>query len=146
VKAVVITNPTYYGICSDVKAIADRVHEKGALLIVDEAHGAHFKFSDGLPGNAVDGGADLVVQSAHKTLPAMTQGSWLHVKGDRVDRERLERMLGMLQTTSPSYIIMASLDNARYMMEREGARRLGEVLEYAARARLEINGMGKGFF
>ena len=146
VKAVIITSPTYYGICSDVKAIAGMVHEKGALLIVDEAHGAHFKFCDGLPESALDGGADLVVQSAHKTLPAMTQGSWLHVKGAGVDRERLERMLGMLQTTSPSYIIMASLDRARYIMEREGARRLGEVLEYAAWARLEINGMGKGFF
>lgn len=146
VKAVVITSPTYYGICSDVKAIAGMAHEKGALLIVDEAHGAHFKFCDGLPESALDGGADLVVQSAHKTLPAMTQGSWLHVKGSGVDRERLEWMLGMLQTTSPSYIIMASLDSARYMMEREGARRLGEVLGYAARARLEINGMGKGFF
>ena len=144
-KAVVITNPTYYGICSDIRTIAATAHKNGALLIVDEAHGAHLRFWSGLPDSSLDTGADLVVQSAHKTLPAMTQGSWLHVKGGGVDKERLERMLGMLQTTSPSYVIMASLDNARHAMQKEGAGYLEEVLGYAEYARLEINGMGKGF-
>jgi lysine decarboxylase len=146
VKAVIITHPTYYGVCSDVRAIAEVSHKKGALLIADEAHGAHLKFCGLLPESALDLGADIVVQSAHKTLPAMTQGSWLHVKGGRVDKERLERMLGMVQTTSPSYVIMASLDNARFVMEKEGARRLEEVLEYAEDARVRINGLDNGLY
>jgi arginine/lysine/ornithine decarboxylase len=146
VKAVIITSPTYYGVCSDIKKIAETAHQKGALLIVDEAHGAHLKFSDALPKSAVDLGADMVIQSAHKTLPAMTQGSWLHIMGSRVDRERLERMLGMFQTTSPSYPIMASLDNARYMMENAGAKHLGEVLGYVRDARHKIDALDKGLF
>ena len=146
VKAVMITNPTYYGVCSDIKTIANTAHRNGALLIVDEAHGAHLKFADVLPDSAVDLGADMVIQSAHKTLPAMTQGSWLHINGGRANRRRLERMLGILQTTSPSYPIMASLDNARYIMENTGARRLEEVLGFARDARLEINALDNGFF
>ncbi len=146
VKGVIITNPTYHGVCSDIKAIADTVHGKDAVLIVDEAHGAHLKFSKALPVSAVDLGADIVIQSAHKTLPAMTQGSWLHVKGDRADKKRLERMLSIFQSTSPSYPIMASLDNARYIMERVGAQRLEEVLEYVKDARSKINALGNGLF
>lgn len=146
IRAVIITNPTYYGVCSDIKAIADIVHEKGAVLIVDEAHGAHLKFSDDLPTSSVDLGADIVIQSAHKTLPAMTQGSWLHVKGHRVNVERLERMLGIFQSTSPSYPIMASLDNARYMMEVAGQRRLKEVLELVRDTRDRINALNNGLF
>ncbi len=145
-KAVIITSPSYYGVCSDVKAIADRAGNNGATLIVDEAHGAHLKFGDRLPASAVDAGAHIIIQSAHKTLPAMTQGSWLHVKGKGVDRDRLERMLGIFQTTSPSYLIMASLDAARYTMETTGAQRLKEILEQAENARQSINDIGSGLF
>lgn len=146
IKALIITNPTYYGVCSDIRAIADLVYENGALLIVDEAHGAHLKFLKDLPASTVDLGADIVIQSAHKTLPAMTQSSWLHVKGDRVDRERLGKMLSIFQSTSPSYPLMASLDNARYMMETVGAERLKKVLAYAKEARAEIDSLNNGLF
>lgn len=145
-KVLIITNPNYYGVCSNIRAIEELAHKHGILLIVDEAHGAHFKFSKELPESAVDAGADLVVQSAHKTLPAMTQGSWLHVKGNRVDRDRLERMLGVFQTTSPSYPIMASLDMARYVMMKEGAERLKILLKNTRQTRKSINLMDRGLF
>jgi len=145
-KVIIITNPSYYGVCSDVESIAHKAKNNGVTLIVDEAHGAHLKFWDGLPVSAVDSGADIIIQSAHKTLPAMTQGSWLHVMGKGVDRDRLERMLGIFQTTSPSYPIMASLDTARYMMETLGAYRLKEMVEYTNHARTSINSLGSGLF
>lgn len=117
-KAVVITSPTYEGILSDVRAIAQAVHEKGKILIVDEAHGAHLK------EGAVAGGADLVIHSLHKTLPAMTQTALLHVSGERVDRRKLRKFLTMLQTSSPSYVMMASMDSCIRYMEQNGQERL----------------------
>lgn len=86
VKAVVITSPTYEGVVSDIPGIAAAVHARGKILIVDEAHGSHFGLSPHLPQGAIAGGADLVIHSLHKTLPAMTQTALLHVNGDRVDR------------------------------------------------------------
>ncbi|HCX04342.1 MAG TPA: arginine / lysine / ornithine decarboxylase, partial [Clostridiales bacterium] len=112
VKVVVVTYPTYYGICSDIEKIAQITHDNNALLIVDEAHGAHLKFSKKLPKPAEELGADIVVQSLHKTLPAFTQTSALHVCSDRVDIQRLESFLKMLQSSSPSYVLMASVDKA----------------------------------
>ncbi len=126
--AVLITRPNYYGICSDIEKISSLVHAHGKPLIVDEAHGAHFAFSDRLPQPALLHGADICIQSAHKTLPAVTQGAYLHVKGNRVDRDRLALNLSMLQTSSPSYIIMASLDIARDLMEREGSEKLEALI------------------
>lgn len=119
VKAVVITSPTYEGIVSDVAKIAAVVHDRGKILIVDEAHGAHLGF---LPGtkSAVLAGADLVVHSLHKTLPAMTQTALLHVCGGRVDRGRLRRYLAMLQSSSPSYVLMASMDSCVRFLEEQG--------------------------
>lgn len=117
-KAVVITSPTYEGILSDVEAVAKAVHARGRLLIVDEAHGAHLK------EGAVAGGADLVIHSLHKTLPAMTQTALLHVNGERVNRRKLRRLLTMLQTSSPSYVMMASMDCCVRYMEAEGRERL----------------------
>jgi arginine/lysine/ornithine decarboxylase len=146
IKAVIVTSPSYYGICSDLMAIAETAGNNGAVLVVDEAHGAHLKFWDGLPVSAVDCGADIVVQSAHKTLPALTQGAWLHVTGKRVDKGRLERMLGIIQTTSPSYPIMASLDTARYIMATSGDIRLKEIWEYTFKTRMRINGLDNGLF
>jgi arginine/lysine/ornithine decarboxylase len=117
-RAVVITSPTYEGILSDVAAVAEAVHERGKILIVDEAHGAHLK------KGAVVAGADLVIHSLHKTLPAMTQTALLHVSGDRVDRRRLRKYLAMLQSSSPSYVMMASMDSCIRYMEEHGDERL----------------------
>jgi arginine/lysine/ornithine decarboxylase len=96
------------------------VHERGKLLLVDEAHGAHFIFHPDLPPSSGEIGADMWVQSAHKTLPAFTQAAYLHVKGERIDPKRVSQILAMLQTSSPSYLIMASLDWARACMEVRG--------------------------
>ena len=120
-KAVVITSPTYEGIMSDVGAIAKAVHEREKILIVDEAHGAHLGLDRHMPTGAVAAGADLVIHSLHKTLPAMTQTALLHVQGERVDRERLRRYLRILQTSSPSYVMMASMDSCIRYVESQGA-------------------------
>ncbi|MDE7283659.1 MAG: aminotransferase class V-fold PLP-dependent enzyme [Lachnospiraceae bacterium] len=110
-RAVVITSPTYEGIVSDIEAISRVVHEKGKILIVDEAHGAHFGLAKGIPENAVRQGADLVIHSLHKTLPSMTQTALLHVNGPRIDRVKLRRYLSIYQSSSPSYVLMASMDS-----------------------------------
>ena len=128
IKAVVVTHPSYYGICSDLEKIAEIVHRYNRVLIVDEAHGSHLKFSPKLPACALEAGADLVVQSTHKTLPSFTQTSMVHVGSDRVDIERLKDMFGLYQTTSPSYIFMASLEVARAFMEGEGVERLDDMI------------------
>jgi lysine decarboxylase len=126
--AVLITRPNYYGICSDIEEISSIVHSHNKLLIVDEAHGAHFAFSQLLPSSGLQHSADICIQSAHKTLPAVTQGAYLHVKGNRVDLNRLSFNLNMLQTSSPSYIIMSYLDIARELMMTEGADRLSTLI------------------
>lgn len=116
VKAVIVTSPTYEGILSDISAIATVVHAHGKILIVDEAHGAHLAWERG--EDAVSQGADLVVHSLHKTLPAMTQTALLHRCSDRVKGERIRKYLSILQTSSPSYVLMASIDACiRYMEE-----------------------------
>jgi lysine decarboxylase len=125
---VLITRPNYYGICSDIQRISRLVHSYGKVLLIDEAHGAHFKFEEGLPVCAMDGGADICVQSAHKTLPAFTQGAYVHLKSEKVDAERLKFHLRLLQTSSPSYMIMASLDMARAIMQHKGKRLINELL------------------
>jgi len=113
--AVLVVSPTYEGFVSDISAIAAKVHEKGGVLIVDEAHGAHFKFADAFPMSAIDCGADIVIQSLHKTLPAPSQCAVLHVKSNRVDVDKLRFMINAMQTTSPSYIFMATCD---YMLHK----------------------------
>lgn len=127
-KGVLLTSPNYYGVCIDSKKIAEIVHSRGMILAIDEAHGAHLVFSEKLPECAMEAGADICVQSAHKTLPAFTQGAYLHVKSHRIDMERVASSLNVLQTTSPSYIIMAFLDIARAIMERTGKNLLEELL------------------
>lgn len=122
-KAVVITSPTYEGIISDIEAVARVVHTHGKVLIVDEAHGAHLGLVTKEPQGAVAAGADLVIHSLHKTLPAMTQTALLHVNGGLVDRSRLRRYLSMLQSSSPSYVLMASMDSCVRFLEEHGARR-----------------------
>jgi lysine decarboxylase len=127
-KLVVITYPTYFGLCTDIAKMADIVHRHNKLLLVDEAHGAHLKFSPHLPLSAEEAGADIVVQSVHKTLPALTQASLLHI-GKGVDEERVESMLSLLLTTSPSYLIMGSIEKAVTYMQREGELKLSENLD-----------------
>ena len=110
IEAVLITSPTYDGVVSDVRQIAEAAHKHGIPLIVDEAHGAHFRFSDYFPVSATDLGADVVINSLHKTLPSLTQTAILHINGKLANRRRIKKYLDMLQSSSPSYIFMASLD------------------------------------
>lgn len=126
---VLITRPNYYGICSNIEEIAGVVHAYGKPLAVDEAHGAHLAFNSRLPVSALEAGADICVQSAHKTLPAFTQGAYLHVGSGRIDAERLRYYLDMFQTTSPSYVIMAFLDIAREIMQKSGEALLNGLLD-----------------
>lgn len=130
IAAVIITSPTYEGVVSDIGKIADITHRYGKPLIVDEAHGAHFGFHEAFPENAVRQGADIVIHSVHKTLPAMTQTALLHVNGKLVNRERLRRYLKVFQTSSPSYVLMASIDSCMNLMKREGRQLLGQLLDY----------------
>ncbi|MDQ2086372.1 aminotransferase class V-fold PLP-dependent enzyme [Herbivorax sp. ANBcel31] len=126
---VYITRPNYYGICSDIKEICRLVHSYGKVLIVDEAHGAHLKFSDKLPCSALEHGSDICIQSAHKTLPALTPGAYLHVKGSKVDVEKIRYNLDILQTSSPPYLVMAFLDISRAVMEKDGEQIIEWLLE-----------------
>ena len=119
-QAVIITSPTYEGIVSEVREIAGYLYEKRIPLIVDEAHGAHFKFSGEFPESAVEAGADLVINSIHKTLPALTQTALLHISGNYVDYDKVERFWNIYQTTSPSYILMASIDRCMGIIEEQG--------------------------
>ncbi|MCR5501981.1 MAG: PLP-dependent transferase [Lachnospiraceae bacterium] len=112
IVGVLITSPTYEGIISDIRVISKLTHAYGLPLIVDEAHGAHFGFAKGFPENAVRLGADLVIHSAHKTLPAPTQTALIHVNGERINRGILRKFLRIYQTSSPSYPLMAGLDRA----------------------------------
>ena len=112
IQAVLIVSPTYEGRIADVEAIAEVVHKKGIPLIVDEAHGAHLGFAEGFAQNSGRLGADLVINSVHKTLPAMTQTALLHCNGNLIDRDKIKRFLHIYQSSSPSYIMMASIEHA----------------------------------
>ncbi|MBD3861542.1 aminotransferase class I/II-fold pyridoxal phosphate-dependent enzyme [Bacillus sp. 28A-2] len=116
-RAIVLTYPNYYGHAADLSKLIHMCHEAGMIVLVDEAHGAHFVLGGAFPPSALSYGADVVVQSAHKTLPAMTMGSYLHLQGNRIDAKRMKTLLTMLQSSSPSYPIMASLDVARAYVE-----------------------------
>lgn len=143
VKMVVLTYPTFYGICFDIKKAAEIVHKYDKILMIDEAHGSHLYFGKGvLPPAAECSGADIVAQSTHKTLPCMTQGSILHICSDRVDQNNIETMLRMLQTTSPSYVLMASIENAIHWMNENGEERLKRNIEVFKRKTLELRNMG----
>lgn len=111
-SAVVITSPTYEGIVSDIKAIATTVHKNGGILIVDSAHGAHLGLSDYFPKSARALGADIVIESAHKTLPCLTGAALLHICSHRVSYNDIQKNLGIFETSSPSYPILCSIDRA----------------------------------
>ncbi|MDR7317475.1 aminotransferase class I/II-fold pyridoxal phosphate-dependent enzyme [Brevibacillus nitrificans] len=118
-KAVFLTNPTYYGMGIDLEKMAATVHRHDIPLLIDEAHGPHFGFHPAFPLSAMQSGADAAVQSTHKMASAMTMSSMLHLQGERIDRERLFRYLAMIQSSSPSYVLMASLDLARRHLVQE---------------------------
>ena len=134
-RAVLLVSPTYHGICSDLTTIADRVHAHNIPLLVDEAHGAHFAFHPHLPETALNQGADLVVQSTHKVLGALSQASMLHTQGNRINSSRLQAALQLTQSTSPSYLLLASLDAARQQMATAGQQFLAKTLELSREMR-----------
>jgi arginine/lysine/ornithine decarboxylase len=138
-KAIMIVYPTYYGVCGDVGAIAQLAHQHNIPLLVDEAHGPHFAFHPDLPCSALEAGADLVVQSTHKVLGAMTQASMLHLRSTRIDANRLTTALQLVQSSSPSYILLASLDAARQQMALQGKELLTQTLNLAKLARTQLS-------
>ncbi len=123
IKAVIITSPTYEGISSDIKGIAKAVHKYGAVFIVDAAHGAHFGFHEEFPESAASQGADIIINSVHKTLPSPTQTALLHindVNGVKVNKEKIRKQLMIYQSSSPSYLLMAGIDNCMSILEEHG--------------------------
>lgn len=137
-KGVFSVSPTYHGIGSDLEALATAAHRNGCVFIADEAHGNHVYFHKDLPTGALAAGADIACQSTHKMSGSLGQSSMLHVKGDRVDRARLRANLQLLQSTSPSYLLQASLDAARHFMATEGAAVFGDLLPRIEEARASI--------
>jgi arginine/lysine/ornithine decarboxylase len=138
-KSLFLTSPNYYGICADLEKIISYAHTRGLTVLVDEAHGPHLNFHPALPISALKAGADLCVQSTHKIIGGMTQASMLHAKRGRIDMDTLADALRFVQSTSPSYILMASLDLARMQMATEGEKLLGNVIRLAEEARERIN-------
>lgn len=130
-KAVFVTNPTYNGVLTDIKKIADIVHDCGKILIVDEAHGAHLGMTENISESSVKLGADIVIQSSHKTLSVLSQGSVLHVCSDRIDIDRVKKVISMLHTTSPNYTILCSLDVARRQMFFNGKKLVDDMIDNA---------------
>jgi len=141
-KAVFIINPTQFGITTNIKRIAEIVHRAGKILLVDEAWGAHLKFHQELPSCALESGADIVVQSIHKRLPALSQVSMLHLQDQRIDREKVKSIVRLLQTTSPSYILLSSLDLARKQMALTGKGLWKKAIKLARKTRSLVEKSG----
>ncbi len=137
-KALIVLNPTYFGTVADFSAIAEVCKRSDILLIADEAHGPHFRFGQGYPIAAENAGADIIVQSTHKILSGLSQAAVLHLCGTKVDHARVQAALQALQTTSPNFAIMASIDLARRQMVQEGKTRLAYMHELAGFARTKI--------
>ncbi len=148
-EAVIVPSPNYYGICSDICAIAEEVHSRGKLLIVDQAHGAHLKFFggfgiEGFPQSAEEQGADMVINSIHKTLASWTQSALLNVCTERVELNLLEDRLQMIESSSPSYPMMATLDiNAELLLDKgaELMRNWAENLSFFYEEAKKIEGL-----
>ncbi|MCP3029719.1 aminotransferase class I/II-fold pyridoxal phosphate-dependent enzyme [Halobacillus sp. A5] len=139
-SAVILTYPDYFGRAYPIKEVIDAVHQYDVPVIVDEAHGVHFSLGDPFPPSSVHAGADLVVQSAHKMAPALTMSSYLHISGERVNRARLSYYLQMLQSSSPSYPLMASLDLARLFLSTFEEKDKESLLSYLGKMREVIAG------
>jgi arginine decarboxylase len=138
-RAVVALNPTYYGTVGDIRGLADRCKAADIPLLVDEAHGPHFHFHTGLPMAAASAGADLVIQSTHKVLSGLSQAAVLHLCSARVTVPTIRKMLQLIQTTSPNFAIMASIDIARRQMVLEGHARVDSLLFLASDARRRVS-------
>ena len=128
-KAVFLTSPNYYGVSANLSEYASFIHRKNMLLIVDEAHGAHYSFHPQLPQSALRYGADIVIQSTHKTLPSVTMSAMLHINTTKVDREHIQQQLALIESSSPSFLMLASLDIARAAMQYMGHQLVEQSLE-----------------
>ncbi|WP_040196272.1 aminotransferase class I/II-fold pyridoxal phosphate-dependent enzyme [Candidatus Soleaferrea massiliensis] len=140
-KAVLVNNPTYYGVCSDLKEIVRLAHEAGMKVLVDEAHGTHFYFGEGMPVSAMAAGADMAAVSMHKTGGSLTQSSFLLCR-DSVHPDYVRQVINLTQTTSGSYLLMSSLDISRRNLALDGREIFAKVVDFAAYAREEINRLG----
>lgn len=138
VDAVLIISPTYHGVCSDVEAISSVTHAFGALLIVDEVHGAHFSFHSLLPKSATHCSADIVVQSTHKTLSALSQAAMIHVCKSSIDRQKIGAALQLVQSTSPSNLLLASLEATRALMDQKGEDLMSQTIDIARNCAVRI--------
>ena len=140
-KAVLVNNPTYYGICSDIKRITQLAHQNGMLCLADEAHGTHFYFGEGLPLSAMDAGADMAAVSMHKSGGSLTQSSLLLI-GPAMQEGHVRQIINLTQTTSGSYLLLSSLDISRRNLALRGKETFEKVKELAEYARGEINTIG----
>lgn len=140
-KAVLVNNPTYYGICSDIKRITDLAHQNSMLCLADEAHGTHFYFGEGLPLSAMDAGADMAAVSMHKSGGSLTQSSLL-LTGPAMQEGHVRQIINLTQTTSGSYLLLSSLDISRRNLALRGRETFEKVKELAEYARGEINAIG----
>ena len=140
-KAVLVNNPTYYGICSDLRRITEIAHAHGMLVLVDEAHGTHFYFGDDFPPTAMECGADLASVSMHKSGGSLTQSSFL-LMGSRINADYMRQVINLTQTTSASYLLLSSLDLSRKRLALQGKEIFHETVKMAEYARYEINEIG----
>ncbi len=140
-KAVLVNNPTYYGICSDLKKIVEIAHRHGLKVLCDEAHGTHFYFGEGLPVSGMAAGADMAAVSVHKTGGSLTQSALL-LLGKGINPDYVRQIINLTQTTSASYLLMASLDLARQNLALNGREFYAKTVEYVGYARNEINAAG----
>ncbi|MBQ7274241.1 MAG: aminotransferase class I/II-fold pyridoxal phosphate-dependent enzyme [Clostridiales bacterium] len=139
--AVLVNNPTYYGICSDIRAIVKMAHDAGMLCLADEAHGTHFYFGENMPVSAMRAGADMAAVSMHKSGGSLTQSSLLLI-GENVSEGHVRQIINLTQTTSGSYLLMSSLDISRRNLALRGKEVFRKVIEMAEYAREEVNAIG----
>lgn len=138
-KAILLVYPNYYGVGVDIVNIVKEAHKRGMIVLVDEAHGPHLPFSNILPIEAIAAGADLVAQSTHKSVGSLTQTSWLLGQGERINKRRITQMHQMLQSTSPNYIFLASLDMARHQLATVGEDLVSRTVELSLYLRKELH-------
>ena len=140
-KAVLINNPTYYGVCSDLREIVHIAHENNMLALVDEAHGTHFYFGENMPVSGMEAGADMAAVSMHKTGGSLTQSSIL-LCGPNINSDYVRQVINLTQTTSGSYLLISSLDIARKNLALNGKSIFKKTVQFAEYARNEINKLG----
>lgn len=138
-KAILLVYPNYYGVGVDIVNIVKEAHKRGLIVLVDEAHGPHLPFAESLPIGAIEAGADLVAQSTHKSVGSLTQTSWLLGQGERINKRHITQMHQMLQSTSPNYIFLASLDMARHQLATAGESLVNRTVELSIYLRKELH-------